>query len=112
MRLIKKNEIRTQTLQELGINAKGLMADIMQVTGEGPMTCGIFGMDSPGSFEYNYTYEEFKIVLRGEIAVSDQEGNEFVGKPGDLFYFQTGDKVTFDTPSSGLTFYVSQREKL
>ena len=111
MEFMSHDKIKLPTLKELGIDADGLFGDILQTPGEGPMTCGFFRMNSPGSFDFDYTYEEYKVVLEGEFTISDNKGNEFVGKPGDLFHFQDGDKITFDTNSSGLAFYVSQREK-
>jgi len=111
MKLIPRDQIKVPTLKELGIDADGMLGDILQTPGEGPMTCGFFKMNSSGSFNFDYSYEEFKVVLEGEFTISDNKMNKFVGKPGDLFHFQNGDKITFDTNSFGLAFYVSQRKK-
>lgn len=111
MEFISKDKIKIPTLKELGIDADGMSGDILQTLGTGPMTSGFFKMNKPGSFNFDYIYEEFKVVLQGEFTISDNKGKKFVGKPGDLFYFQKGDKITFDTNSSGLAFYVSQRKK-
>ena len=111
MEFISKNKIKIPTLKDSGINADGTFGDIIQTPGEGPMTCGYFSMDTPGSFDYGYAYEEFKVVLEGELKISDNKGNKFVGKAGDFFHFQSGDKITFATNSSCKTFYVSQRKK-
>ena len=112
MKLIRKNEIKVPTLKECGIeNASGLFGDLIETLGKGPMTCGFFRMDKPGSFDYTYSNEEFKVILDGEITVKDKKGKEFTAKKGDIFYFENGDKLTFDTKSSGTAVYVSQRKK-
>ena len=111
MKLLTKDEIKVPTLKELKIDANGVSGDIMQTLGEGPITCGFFRLDSPGGFDYGYTFEEFKFVLEGEFTVTDSKGNKVIAKKGDILYFQNGDKVTFDTNSSGSAFYVSQRRK-
>lgn len=47
-----------------------------------------------------------KIVLEGEFEISDETGQKVTAKPGDVFYFPKGAKITFTTPSYGLAFYV------
>ena len=100
-----------RNLKELGVNADGVTGDIGQTESQGPMTCGFFRLDNPGSVPYNYSFEEYKIVMEGEMTVKDDKGNEFTAKKGDMFYFENGDNVTFETNISGATFYVAQRKK-
>lgn len=47
-----------------------------------------------------------KIILEGEYEISDETGQKVTAKPGDVFYFPKGAKITFTTPSYGLAFYV------
>jgi hypothetical protein len=47
-----------------------------------------------------------KIILEGEFEISDETGQKVTAKPGDVFYFPKGSKITFSTPSYGLAFYV------
>lgn len=47
-----------------------------------------------------------KIILEGEFEISDETGKKVTAKPGDVFYFPKGAKITFTTPSYGLAFYV------
>jgi ethanolamine utilization protein EutQ (cupin superfamily) len=47
-----------------------------------------------------------KIILEGEFEISDETGQKVTAKPGDVFYFPKGSKITFTTPSYGLAFYV------
>ena len=68
-------------------------------------------MNSPGGFEFSYSFEEYKVVLEGEFTVTDKKGNRIMAKKGDILYFENGDKVRFGTNSSGVAYYVSQRKK-
>lgn len=111
MELIPKNKMKIPTLKELGIDADGMSGDISQTVGKGPMTFGLFTLNGPGAFEYNYTFEEFKMIIEGEFTISDNKGNKIVAKSGDAIHFKDGDKITFDTNSHGVAFYVAQREK-
>lgn len=48
-----------------------------------------------------------KIILEGEFEIADESGQKVKAKPGDVFYFPKGSKITFTTESYGLAFYVS-----
>lgn len=47
-----------------------------------------------------------KIILDGEIAISDESGQTVLAKKGDVFYFPKGSKITFATETGGSAFYV------
>ena len=47
-----------------------------------------------------------KIILDGEMVISDESGQTVHAKKGDLFYFPKGSKITFATETGGLAFYV------
>lgn len=47
-----------------------------------------------------------KIILEGEFEISDETGQKVTAKPGDVFFFPKGAKITFSTISYGLAFYV------
>lgn len=53
-----------------------------------------------------------KIILEGEFEISDETGQKVTAKPGDVFYFPKGAKITFTTPSYGLAFYVRSDKPL
>lgn len=59
--------------------------------------------------EYTYTYDDVKIILEGEMTVSEEGGETVEAKPGDIFLYREGAKVTFSSNSSGLGFYCGQR---
>lgn len=47
-----------------------------------------------------------KIILEGEFDIADESGQKVKARPGDVFYFPKGAKITFTTESYGLAFYV------
>ena len=48
-----------------------------------------------------------KIILEGQFEISDETGQKVTAKPGDVFFFPKGSKITFTTEDYGLAFYVS-----
>ena len=91
-----------------GINA--FLHDLESSNNENaPTTCGFFRMEAGGSLEYTYKYDEFKIMLNGEMTLAEQGGETVALKPGDVVFFEKGTTITFSSKSSGLVFYVGQR---
>jgi ethanolamine utilization protein EutQ (cupin superfamily) len=50
-----------------------------------------------------------KIIVDGEFVISDETGQKVTGRKGDVFYFPKGSKITFETGSFGVGFFVGQR---
>ncbi|EED15355.1 ethanolamine utilization protein (EutQ), putative [Talaromyces stipitatus ATCC 10500] len=78
---------------------------------EHPVSCGFYRLEKGTPLVYEYTYHEMKIILEGEFEISDETGQKVTAKPGDVFYFPKGSKITFTTPSYGLAFYTGQRKE-
>ncbi|EEA22722.1 hypothetical protein TMatcc_001570 [Talaromyces marneffei ATCC 18224] len=78
---------------------------------EKPISCGLYRLEKGTPLVYEYTYDEMKIILEGEYEISDETGQKVTAKPGDVFYFPKGSKITFTTPSYGLAFYTGQRKE-
>lgn len=78
---------------------------------EKPVSCGLYRLEKGTPLVYEYTYHEMKIILEGEFEISDETGQKVTAKPGDVFYFPKGSKITFTTPSYGLAFYTGQRKE-
>lgn len=78
-------------------------------TGEAPITFGVFRMNSGESLVYSYEFDEFKLVLEGEITVTDDQGVSEEFRAGDVMQFRKGTTVSFSSASTGLAFYVAQR---
>lgn len=71
-----------------------------------PVSAGFFRLEKGTPLEYEYTYHEMKIILEGEFIISDETGQKVTAGLGDVFYFPKGSKITFETRSYGLAFYV------
>jgi uncharacterized cupin superfamily protein len=74
-----------------------------------PITCGLYRLEAGTPLVYEYTYHEMKIIVDGEFVISDGTGQKVTGRKGDVFYFPKGSKITFETSSFGLGFFVGQR---
>ncbi len=76
---------------------------------EKSITCGFFRMEKGKVLEYIYDYEEMKLIVDGEMIISDELGNRVHARPGDVFYFAKGSTIRFETPSYGIGFFCGQR---
>ncbi|WP_211461711.1 cupin domain-containing protein [Collimonas silvisoli] len=74
-----------------------------------PITAGLFRMGQGQAMPYTYEFDEFKLVLEGDMTVTDESGKVYELTAGDLIQFSAGAKVSFSSRSSGLAFYVAQR---
>ena len=77
--------------------------------GDKPITSGLFRFERGNALTYEYTYHEMKLVVDGELEISDETGQTVKATAGDLFYFPKGSKITFTTPDFGLAFFCGQR---
>lgn len=99
------------SMEEEGCNA---FLDDLVVSDDEDKTIvgGFFRMEkSDKPLEYTYTYHEMKIIVEGEMLISDETGTEVHAKAGDVFYFPKGSKITFQSPSTGLGFFCGQRKE-
>ena len=91
-----------------GVNA--YLSDIVSSDDEEkPITCGLFRMEKGQPLEYTYSYNELKILLEGEMELTDESGKTVAFKPGDVVSFSDGEKIIFSSKSSGLAFFCGQR---
>lgn len=89
---------------------RAFMSDVMTSDNKtAPITCGFFKQEAGSPCPYTYEAEEFKILLQGELSVTNDRGESFDMKPGEILFFSKGEKVKFSSRSSGLAFYVAQR---
>lgn len=75
-----------------------------------PITCGFFRMQKGKPLTYSYDYDESKIILNGEMTVSDGMSTVKATK-GDVLFFPKGSTITFSSASSGLGFICGQRPR-
>ncbi|MFK7762998.1 MAG: cupin domain-containing protein [Roseobacter sp.] len=91
-----------------GVDA--LMKDFATKSSSGaPVTFGMFRMSKGEPLAYDYEFDEYKLVLEGELAVKDESGATTTFTAGDVIEFAKGTKAVFSSPSTALTFYVAQR---
>ena len=76
---------------------------------EKAITAGLFRIEAGESMTYTYTYHEMKIILDGEVTISDDTGQSVTASRGDLFYFPADSTITFTTSDFALAYFVGQR---
>jgi len=52
-----------------------------------------------------------KVIVEGSFTISDETGKKVEAKPGDVFFFPKGSKITFETQDYGLAFFTGQRKE-
>ena len=61
------------------------------------MGCGIMELTDGASFEWTLTYDEYDIVLEGNLEI-EIDGRIVAGGPGDVIYIPKGGHIHFQTP--------------
>ena len=74
------------------------------------ISCGFFELSASEPLIYEYTYDEMKVVMKGEFIVTDQATGEVTrAEATDILFFPQGTIVKFETPDYALGFYVGHR---
>ena len=78
---------------------------------EGSVMCsGFFELQKSAPLIYTYTYDEMKLVVKGEFILTDQDTGEVThAKERDVLFFPKGTTVKFETPEYALGFFVGDR---
>lgn len=97
------------SMNQPGCNA--FLDDVVASTDpEKTIVAGFFRMEkSDKPLEYHYHYHEMKIIVEGEMLISDETGQQVHAKVGDVLYFEKGSTITFQSPSVGIGFFCGQR---
>ena len=78
---------KAQSKQIASLNLDGINAFLEDTVSsnndQAPITCGFFQMDAGNPLEYTYSYDECKIMLEGEMTITDTEGQSVDMKPGE-----------------------------
>ncbi|KAI4282881.1 MAG: hypothetical protein L6R38_002601 [Xanthoria sp. 2 TBL-2021] len=82
-----------------------------------PISAGFYRLEPGPELIYTYTYDEMKILLEGDMQISqlkDANGEDVVkdevdAKKGDTFFFPKGAVVRFRTREGGLAWFCGQR---
>ncbi len=102
-------DMKLSSLNVDGVNA--FLDDVVSSNDpNAPITCGFFRMEKGNPLEYTYTYDETKIIVAGEMTISEANGETVNVKPGDVLYFAKGAKITFSSQSFGVGFFCGQRQ--
>lgn len=98
-------------LTDMKIPETVAFADDLHSSGnlKAPITAGLFRMGRGKALPYTYEFDEYKMVLEGEMTVTDADGTIYELRAGDLIFFSKGSVVKFSSNSSGLVFYCAQR---
>ena len=109
-----KHFAQAQAQSITSLNIEGINAYLQDTVSSNndaaPISCGFFKMEAGNPLEYTYSYDECKIMLEGEMTITEKDGASVEMKPGDVVYFDSGTTVTFSSASSGTAFYVGQRK--
>lgn len=68
------------------------------------MGCGVMELTDGASFEWTLTYDEYDIVLEGNLEI-EIEGRVVKGGPGDVIYIPKGSHIHFQTPDHAKYVY-------
>ncbi|MDT8861349.1 hypothetical protein N0O92_14005 [Alkalihalobacillus sp. MEB130] len=111
VQLIKAGTYAPKELDEvLGIpGLKSQIIDVPICSNENALSMGYFSMQPSEDFLFTYTYLEVKVVLNGQIIVSDDKGVKYVAEAGDVLIFTPDTEVTFHKESNGNAIYTGHR---
>jgi ethanolamine utilization protein EutQ len=71
---------------------------------------GVFELFAGEPLDYEYTYDEMKLVVEGEFHLTDLDsGQRVVARAKDVLFFPQGSRIRFETPDRALGFYTGQR---
>ncbi|KAF4551715.1 Fungal specific transcription factor domain-containing protein 26 [Elsinoe fawcettii] len=85
----------------------------------GPLSAGFFHLAKGEALEYEYSYDEMKLVLEGEFTVTDLLAEKTVrAGEGDVFFFPKGSELRFESTGGDTgkgevakAFFVGGREE-
>lgn len=111
IQLIKAGTYSQIELDEV-LKVPGLKSQIIDVpisAEERPLALGYFSMQPSEDFLFEYTYLEVKVVVSGQIIVSDEQGTKYIGEAGDVFIFTPNTNVLFHKESNGHAVFTGHR---
>ncbi|EFZ03880.2 Zn(2)-C6 fungal-type DNA-binding domain protein [Metarhizium robertsii ARSEF 23] len=56
-----------------------------------------------------YEYDETGVVIKGELHIRDEKGNEAKLLPGDTFFIHRGSTIVFSTPRYAVAYKSASR---
>jgi ethanolamine utilization protein EutQ len=74
------------------------------------MSAGFFELKASKPLVYEYTYDEMKVVIKGEFILTDMATGEVTkAKERDVLFFPKGTTVKFETTDYALGFFTGDR---
>lgn len=90
--------------------SEAFIADSLSNPEGSAISCGYFELKASEPLVYKYTYDEMKVVIRGEFILTDQATGEVTrATERDILFFPKGTTVKFETPDYALGFYTGHR---
>jgi ethanolamine utilization protein EutQ len=74
-----------------------LLKDVTSLEEAPRMGCGVMELKDGADFAWTLTYDEYDIVLEGELEIVI-DGRVVKGGPGDIIYIPKGSQIHFRTP--------------
>jgi ethanolamine utilization protein EutQ (cupin superfamily) len=73
-----------------------------------PMKCGFYRFKSSNNIDFDYQYDEFKYIVKGEMSLDVHGDRVYQVKQGDCLLIDKGTFIRYSTPSECIMYYVSQ----
>jgi ethanolamine utilization protein EutQ len=98
--------IKTSTVQMEPFNGREdvVLKDVTTLEEAPRMGCGVMELKDGASFEWTLTYDEYDIVLEGNLEI-EIDGRVVKGGPGDIIYIPKGSHIHFQTPDRAKYVY-------
>lgn len=74
-----------------------MLKDVVSLEEAPRMGCGIMELNEGADFEWTLTYDEYDIILEGELEIVI-DGRVVRGGPGDIIYIPKNTHIHFRTP--------------
>lgn len=89
---------------------RAYIGDALANPGGAEICSGFFELFAGAPLDYEYTYDEMKVVVEGEFHLTDLDsGQQVVAGPKDVLFFPKGSRIRFETPDRALGFYTGHR---
>ncbi|MFD2090994.1 cupin domain-containing protein [Blastococcus deserti] len=89
---------------------RAFIGDVFANPGGAELCGGFFELLAGEPLDYEYTYDEMKVVVEGEFLLTDLDsGQQVIARPKDVLFFPKGSRIRFETPERGLGFYTGHR---
>ena len=101
----------SEGLPSMGVaGVAAFIGDVFANPGGAEICSGFFELLAGEPLDYEYTYDEMKVVVEGEFHLTDLDsGQQVIARPKDVLFFPKGSRIRFETPDRGLGFYTGHR---